>query len=74
MKIFVSNIDWDYPGKRNGTECPFPTKITIEVEPSSPLLEDINGEAENLVEYLTDEYGCCICGFVPEVEGVEGNG
>lgn len=74
MKIHVSCIDWDYPGKENGAQCPFPTEIDIEVEPSSPLLEDIHGEAENLADYLTDKYECCICGFIPEVEGVEGNG
>lgn len=74
MKIVITNIDWDYEGKGNGAECPFPSELTLEVEPSSPLLENIYGEAENLAEYLTDKYECCVCGFVPEVEGVEGNG
>lgn len=32
------------------------------------LMEDVDGEAENLAEYLTDKYGYCLCGFVTEVE------
>lgn len=71
VKIVVSNIDWDHEGRNNdGT---LPDQVVIE-DPSPDLLEDINGDAANLAEYLTEKYECCICGFVPEVEGVEGNG
>ena len=74
MKIVVSCIDWDYPGKEEGAECPLPTEVNIEVEPESSLLEDIHGEALTLVEHLTAMYGCCICGLCADVEEVDGNG
>lgn len=78
MKLTVSNIDWDYSGKEEGKECPFPSQIVIDSndpditsETISYLLEDINGEAENLAEYLTEYYECCVCGFTTDVEGDE---
>ncbi len=75
MKIVISNIDWDYPGKEDGAECPFPSEVTIDSPMLIPhLLEDIDGEAANLAEYLTSEYGCCVCGFVPEVITPKGGG
>lgn len=75
MKIIVSNIDWDYPGKDDGAECPLPEKVVIEnddLKTIRHLLYDINGEAQNLAEYLTEMYECCVCGFTTDVEGVEG--
>lgn len=78
MKLTVSNIDWDYSGKEEGKECPFPSQIVIDSnDPDmtsktiSYLLEDINGEAENLAEYLTKCYECCVCGFTASVEDNE---
>lgn len=74
MKIVVSNIDWDYPGKGNGTACPFPSSVVIDnVGPFSPLLDDIDGDAANIAEHLTAEYECCVCGFSAEVEEVDGD-
>lgn len=63
-KITVSNIDW-YDG--NDT---LPSKIEI-VDPDPALLEDIEGEAENLAEYLSDKYGYSVNGFAVDVEEVD---
>lgn len=74
MKLVVSNIDWDYPGKDEGQGCPseLPAEITVDDEALlNQLMVDINGGAENLAEYLTDTYECCVCGFVPSIEGVD---
>ena len=72
MKLIVSNIDWDYPGKDEGKECPseLPTQITID---DPELLKQLSGDdinTDDIAEYLTEKYKCCVCGFVPELEGV----
>lgn len=73
MKLVISNIDWDYPGKDDGTECPLPAEVVIDDPMLIPHLSvDIDGEASNIVEYLSDTYGYCVCGFVPTLEGVIG--
>lgn len=67
-KIVVSSIDWHKEGYEGTDDLP------VEVEiggPDPELLEDIDGEAANLAEYLTQKYGCLVNGFVVEVEGVE---
>lgn len=70
--LTVSSIDWDYEGKDDGTECPdsLPGLVIIK-DPDPAVLEGIDGEAEALTEYLTETYGCCVCGFVSEVEEVK---
>lgn len=67
MKLVVSNIDWDYPEKGEGKDCSLPTEITIN-NPSELLMEDIDGYAENLAEYLSNTYGYCVCGFTTNTE------
>lgn len=67
-RIVVSSIDWNKEGYE-GIDG-LPAEIEIEY-PSPELLEDIDGEAANLAEYLTQKYGCLVNGFVVEVEGVE---
>ena len=57
-KIIVSKIKWD--------EAPanLPKKITIEVDMENfELLEDIEGYAENLCNYLSNKYEYCIESF-----------
>lgn len=74
MKIIVSNIDWDWDGKNDGEPCPehLPTELVIDDPELVPkLLEDIDGYAENLAEYLSDTYEYCVCGFMTDVEGEE---
>lgn len=68
-KIVVSSIDWFAPGAPDGM---LPEQIVIEDQTLLPvLLEDIDSEAANLAEYLTQKYGCLVNGFVAEVEEVE---
>lgn len=70
MRIIVSLIDWDCDDESCLKELP--TQCVIE-EPLSlvwELAEDINGDAANLAEYLTDKYGYCVRGLVAELEGV----
>ena len=54
--IVVSDIEWDeHPVK-------LPTEVRIDINMSNfELLEDLNGYASTLVDYLTDTYECCIC-------------
>lgn len=68
MKLTVSNIDWDYD---EDEEPKLPTKIVID-DPDilQQVLVDIDGEAENLADYLTDAYGYCVRGFTTNIEGV----
>lgn len=63
-KILVSCIDWF-----DGSDS-LPSEIEI-VDPDPALLEDINGEAENLAEYLSSEYGYLVNGFAVDVEEVD---
>ena len=74
MRLIISDIDWDYPGKDDGGECPLPSEVVIE-DPALILYlsDDIDGEAENIAEYLSDTYGCCVCGFTTDVEVVDGD-
>lgn len=74
MKLTISNIDWDYDGKEEGEPIPegIPTEVVITDENLlSHLLIDIDGEAENVAEYLSDTYDYCVCGFTTQVEGVD---
>lgn len=67
MKIVVSNIDWDYDDDQHPENLP--TTVTIDDPALIPhLAEDIDGEAENLAEYLSDKYGYCLRGFVTELK------
>ena len=57
--IIVTKIKWDAP-KNAG----LPTKVTINVTRKNQyLLDDIDGYAENLSNYLSDIYGYCHYGF-----------
>ena len=77
-RIVVTNIDWDTDDDEDdddGTEnegetrhLP-PKEITIEInDDNRHLLEDLNGYADNLLDYLSDTYGFCIRGFNAETE------
>lgn len=74
MKLIISDIDWDYDGKDNGEPCPdgLPSEVVVEDEDLlNALLVDVDGEAEEIAEYLSDTYGYCVCGFTTDVEGVD---
>lgn len=66
-KIIVSNIDWYQ--EDDGSRADLPDTVEIG-NPDPSLFEDIDGEAENLAEYLSDAYGYLVNGFAVAVEGV----
>lgn len=63
--IIVRKIKWDTDGEK----VTLPKKIVIPItEKTEYLLEDINGYAENLSDYLSDTYEYCHYGFSAKVE------
>lgn len=63
-QIIITNIKWDAP-KSAG----LPKKVVIDVNVGNEyLLEDIDGYADELCNYLSDEYEYCIKGFNVECE------
>ena len=63
-KIYVTNIKWDAP---KSTKLPKSVEIDLTIY-NADLLEDINGSADNLCDYLSDTYEYCIYGFATDVE------
>lgn len=58
-RIVATNIKWDTP-KSAG----LPKRVVIDINKDNEyLLEDIEGYADELCDYLSDEYGYCIEGF-----------
>ena len=58
-QIIVTGIKWDAP-KSAG----LPKRVVIEITLDNvELLEDFNGYADNLSDYLSDTYGYCHEGF-----------
>ena len=58
-QIIVTGIKWDAP-KSAG----LPKRVVIDVTLDNvELLEDFNGYADNLSDYLSDTYGYCHEGF-----------
>ena len=63
-KIIVTDIKWDAPTSAN-----LPTKVVIDLtDGNKHLLEDINGYAENISDYLSDTFEYCHTGFNVTVE------
>ena len=57
--IIVSNIKWDAP-----KSAKLPNEVIIDInERTEYLLEDIDGYADNLSNYLSDAYEYCTEGF-----------
>lgn len=57
--IIVNNIEWDAP-----KSAKLPDKAFIGIdEENEYLLEDIDGYADNLCDYLSDIYEYCTKGF-----------
>lgn len=72
MKLIVSNIDWDTSGDDFAAPADLPVTVTIDDPMLLPhLMEDVEGSAENLAEWLTQEYGYCLKGFTTSFEGVK---
>ena len=58
-QIVVTKIKWDAPKSAN-----LPKRVVIDIdEDNKYLLEDIDGYADTLCDYLSDEYEYCIEGF-----------
>ena len=58
-QIVVTNIKWDA-----SKSAKLPKRVVIDInEDNEYLLEDIDGYADNLCDYLSDEYEYCIEGF-----------
>lgn len=58
-QIIITNIKWDAP-KSAG----LPKKVIIDInEDNRYLLEDIEGYADNISDYLSDTYEYCHEGF-----------
>ena len=63
QQIIVSDIQWDVPGLVD-----LPKQVTIKINRANDyLLEDVNGEAKNLSDFLSDFYGYCVEGFCVEL-------
>lgn len=58
-QIIVTNIKWDAPKSAS-----LPKQVVIDInEDNQYLLEDIEGYADNLSDYLSDTYEYCHEGF-----------
>ena len=58
-QIIVTNIKWDALKSAN-----LPKRVVVDInEGNEYLLEDIDGYADELCDYLSDEYGYFIEGF-----------
>lgn len=67
-KIHVTNIDWD-TDDADPSELGLPDEVTIDITDDNVcLLEEIDGYADNLLDYLSDTYGYCIKGFNADTE------
>lgn len=63
-KIIVTDIKWDAPESAG-----LPDSVTIHLSPGMEyLLEDIDGAADNLSDYLSDVYEYCHFGFAVTCE------
>ena len=62
-QIIVSNIQWDAPKSAN-----LPDNVMINInDDNADLLEDIDGYADNLSDYLSDTYEYCHEGFSVDI-------
>lgn len=66
MILEITNIKWDTADddltQEDIEELNLPENIRLE-DPDEELLEDIDGYADNLCDWLSDEYGFCVYGF-----------
>lgn len=67
MKILISDISWD------GADGALPTEVTVDAEEIEGLENAEpealkNGYADEIAEYLSDEYGYCVFGFAVDAE------
>ena len=63
MKLIVSNITWD----TDGEAVNLPEKVIID-NPTDEMLEDADGYADAICDYLSDKYGWCVFNFSVDKE------
>ena len=67
-RILVTDIQWDAP---EDIAADLPQSFEIDITPGKEyLLEDVNGCAEEISDYITDQTGWCHTGFATEVVDV----
>lgn len=68
-QIVVSDIYWSTDDMAGTSENNLPSCVTVE-DPVliSRFISGMYADADSIAEWLTDTYGCCVCGFVPELE------
>ena len=64
MKFIITNIDWDAD---DDTELPEKVEVVID-DPTDEMLEDIDGYADIISDYLSDKCGYCVRGFAVEAD------
>lgn len=67
MKIRVYDISWDTDGMEVDD---LPEEVIID-EPTEEMIEDIDGYADEVADYLSDEYGWCVGNFCTELMEIE---
>lgn len=66
--IIVSDINWDTDGNKE-IKKKLPKEVLIPItENNFNLIEDWNGCAENICDFLSDNYGYCIYSFSVDIE------
>ena len=62
MTIVITEIQWDIDDDIDPSEEGLPESVIID-NPTQEMLEDINGYANNIADYLSDTYGYCVFNF-----------
>ena len=62
MTIVITEIQWDIDDDIDPSEEGLPESVIID-NPTQEMLEDINGYANNIADYLSNTYGCCVFNF-----------
>ena len=66
-EILITEIDWDTDGA-DPKDIGLPDEVTIK-NPSSEMIEELEDEgySDIIEDWLSDEYGFCVYGFLAEV-------
>lgn len=63
-KIILYNIEWDTDGE-SYVDDDLPTEVIID-NPTDEMMEAVSGFDDMLADYLSDEYGYCVYGFMAD--------
>ena len=71
MVLVITDIKWDLEDedltKEDIENLNLPENIRLE-NPDEELLEDVDGYADNICDWLSDEYGFFVKGFHTDIE------